>query len=72
MFEDLYPVNWQRVDDLIERRAAEALAEIRRMADDAIRAMDRNLGIPVAFTNRSLAQRRRFERRRQLLSGENQ
>lgn len=52
------------LDDLIERRAAEALLEIRCMAAKAIRDMDRRLGFPEAFTNRSLGQRRRVRKSR--------
>lgn len=48
------------VDELIERRADEALAELRRMADDYLLG----IGFSRAFLNRSRGQRLRFERQR--------
>lgn len=48
------------VETLVDRRAAEAHAEIRRMADEALKAH----GFTQAFINRSRAQRLRFERQR--------
>lgn len=48
----------------IDRRADEALAEIRRMADAALREIDRMLGYTETFTRRSIGQRRRWARGR--------
>lgn len=53
------------IEALIERRAAETLAEIRRMAMRAYREIDAKLGVKVGFTNRSRGQRARWERTRQ-------
>lgn len=58
--EDMFPT--PDFEQLIERRAAEIRAEIAVMAARAIEEIDRRL----AFFNRSQAQRRRFERYRQL------
>ena len=50
----------QEIEELIERRAAEALAEIRQMADEYLLG----IGFSRAFINRSRAQRARWERQR--------
>lgn len=55
------------INALVERRGAEAVAEIRQMADAALRA----LGFTQAWINRSRGQRARFARRRQT-KGESQ
>lgn len=72
MFEPLYPVPGQQplfppdpVEVLIERLAAEADAEIKAMVRSALEEVDRR----IAFIHRSRAQRRRFERYRQLEQG---
>lgn len=69
MFEHVYPAPGQQplfppdpVEALIERLAAEAHAEIARMVAAALEAVDRH----IAFIHRSRAQRRRFERYREL------
>lgn len=51
----------------IDARADDALAEIRRMAENALREVDRMLGFHPHFTARSLGQRRRWQRERDLL-----
>lgn len=48
------------VDALVDRLAEQAHAEIRRMADEALKAH----GFTQAFINRSRAQKRRYERSR--------
>lgn len=48
------------VDALVDRLADEALAEIRRMADDAYRSLGRSQ----KWINQSRAQRARFDRQR--------
>lgn len=50
------------VEALIERRAAEIMAEIQQMVRAAHEAIDRR----IAFYHRSLAQKRRFARYRAL------
>lgn len=63
MFEVIPAVPLEEVIDL---RAEAIKVEIRQMAVAAMHAIDRSLGLPPAFTNRSLAQRRRFARARVL------
>lgn len=53
------------VDAMIERMAAEALAEIRRMADHARIA----LGWSISKCNRSRAQKARWQKARGLTGG---
>lgn len=67
MFENSDP--WAEIDALIERRAREALAEIRDMAERARDAININIGYSKAFINRSRGQRLRFARQR-LLRGD--
>ncbi len=52
------------IDLLIDRLAEKALAEIQRMAAEALRAVDAALGIHPHFTARSIGQRRRWARAR--------
>lgn len=54
------------LDDAIDLRAEAIKVEIRQMVLQALRDVDAALGLAPAFTNRSIAQRRRFARARAL------
>lgn len=66
MFETAYPNYRDPIDELIDRRAAEARAELKRLAEKASDEIDIRLGFPASFVRRSRGQRRRYERQRQL------
>jgi hypothetical protein len=67
MTPDLFPPPAHEV--LIERRAAEIQRELSAMARAALVELNERFDRIRAFANRSVAQRRRFLRIRQLLGG---
>lgn len=52
------------LDEMIDLRAQAAKVELRQMVVAAMRAIDQSLGFAPAYTNRSIAQRKRFARMR--------